>query len=98
MPKIITKAAVRPGTAAKAKVAAYLKSRNAKKPCAKPLSEHRKRTAVAIHIVSQLRFLFGGGGGSRTRVRKRFNRTFSGRSQDSGIPSAQGHLTDLAFQ
>lgn len=38
----------------------YLKSRNAKKPCAKPLSEHRKRTAVAIHIVSQLRFLFGG--------------------------------------
>ena len=39
----------------------YLKSRNAKKPCAKPLSEHRKRTAVVIHIVSQLRFLFGAG-------------------------------------
>lgn len=36
----------------------YLKSRNTKKPCAKSLSEHRKRTAVAIHIVSQLRFLF----------------------------------------
>ena len=34
-------------------------------------------------------FLFiGGGGGSRTRVRKRLNRTFSGRSQDLSIPSA----------
>ena len=44
----------------------YLKSRNAKKPCAKPLSEHRKRTAVAIHIVSQLRFLFGTPEGTRT--------------------------------
>ena len=31
---------------------------------------------------------FGGGGGSRTRVRKRLNRTFSGRSQDLSIPSA----------
>ena len=40
---------------------------------------------------------FGGGGGSRTRVRKHFNRTFSGRSQDLGIPSAQGHLTDLTL-
>ena len=44
----------------------YLKSRNTKKPCAKPLSEHRKRTAVAIHIVSQLRFLFGRGDRTRT--------------------------------
>ena len=44
----------------------YLKSQNAKKPCAKPLSEHRKRTAVAIHIVSQLRFLFGTPEGTRT--------------------------------
>lgn len=42
----------------------YLKSRNTKKPCAKPLSEHRKRTAVAIHIVSQLRFLFGADDGT----------------------------------
>ena len=41
---------------------------------------------------------FGGGGGSRTRVRKHFNRTFSGRSQDLNIPSAQGHLTDLTLQ
>lgn len=40
---------------------------------------------------------FGGGGGSRTRVRKHFNRTFSGRSQDLNIPSAQGHLTDLTL-
>lgn len=40
---------------------------------------------------------FGGGGGSRTRVRKHFNRTFSGRSQDLNIPSAQGHLTDLTI-
>ena len=32
--------------------------------------------------------IFGGGGGSRTRVRKRLNRTFSGRSQDLSIPSA----------
>lgn len=39
----------------------------------------------------------GGGGGSRTRVRKHFNRTFSGRSQDLNIPSAQGHLTDLTL-
>ena len=44
----------------------YLKSRNAKKTCAKPLSEHIKRTAVAIHIVSQLRFFFGGRGWIRT--------------------------------
>ena len=42
-------------------------------------------------------FSFGGGGGSRTRVRKHFNRTFSGRSQDLNIPSAQGHLTDLTL-
>ena len=42
--------------------------------------------------------LYGGGGGSRTRVRKHFNRTFSGRSQDLNIPSAQGHLTDLTLQ
>ena len=40
---------------------------------------------------------FGGGGGSRTRVRKHFNRTFSGRSQDLNIPSVQGHLTDLTL-
>lgn len=40
---------------------------------------------------------FGGGGGSRTRVRKHFNRTFSGRSQDLNISSAQGHLTDLTL-
>lgn len=42
-------------------------------------------------------FFIGGGGGSRTRVRKHFNRTFSGRSQDLNIPSAQGHLTDLTL-
>lgn len=41
---------------------------------------------------------YGGGGGSRTRVRKRFNRTFSGRSQVLSIPSTQGHLTDLALE
>jgi len=42
-------------------------------------------------------FFIGGGGGSRTRVRKHFNRTFSGRSQDLNIPSTQGHLTDLTL-
>lgn len=57
----------------------------------------KERTATLIRIVSKLRFLFGGGGGSRTRVRKHFNRTFSGRSQDLNIPSAQGHLTDLTL-
>lgn len=41
---------------------------------------------------------FGGGEGSRTPVRKRFNRTFSGRSYDLNIPSSTRHATDAAIQ
>ena len=39
----------------------------------------QERTATLIRIVSKLRFLFGGGEGSRTPVRKQFHGMFSGR-------------------
>lgn len=46
----------------------------------------------------RVHLFFGGGEGSRTPVRKRFNRTFSGRSYDLGIPSSTRHATDAAIQ
>lgn len=39
----------------------------------------KERTATLIRFVSKLRFLFGGGGGSRTPVRKHFLGNLSGR-------------------
>lgn len=45
----------------------------------KPFSRHKKWTAIKIRFVSKLRFLFGGGGGSWTPVRKHFLRNLSGR-------------------
>ena len=39
----------------------------------------KESTATLIPIVSKLRFLFGGGEGSRTPVRKQFHEMFSGR-------------------
>ena len=50
----------------------------------------KESTATLIPIVSKLRFLFGGAEGSRTPVRKRFNKTFSGRRTDSGFPPRAG--------
>ena len=41
-------------------------------------------------ILSKLRWTYGGAEGSRTPVRKRFNKTFSGRRTDSGFPPRAG--------
>ncbi len=59
-----------------------------------PLKEKAKKETHRFAV----RFLFGGGEGSRTPVRKRFNRTFSGRSYDLDIPSSTRHATDAAIQ
>ena len=48
---------------------------------------NRKRSTV---ILSKLRWTYGGAEGSRTPVRKRFNKTFSGRRTDSGFPPRAG--------
>ena len=47
----------------------------------------KERTAILIRIVSKLRFLFGGGGESRTPVRKPIHPAFSERSRLFEIPS-----------
>ena len=60
-----------------------------------PLKEKAKKETHRKAV----RFSFPGGGeGSRTPVRKRFNRTFSGRSYDLDIPSSTRHATDAAIQ
>lgn len=64
-------------------------------PSGVPKSIHKRKLILVKEEFDA--FSFGGGGGSRTRVRKHFNRTFSGRSQDLNIPSVQGHLTDLTL-
>ena len=55
------------------------KSNCAEKPCVTGASAKRKSTIVSDTFVSKLSCLFGGDGGNRTPVRKRFDRNFSGR-------------------
>ena len=64
--------------------------RFAEKPCAASIFAKRKSLIVSNTSVSKLSTLFGGAEGSRTPVRKRFNKTFSGRRTDSGFPPRAG--------
>ena len=59
-----------------------------------PLKEKAKKET---HRKAVRFSFFGGGEGSRTPVRKRFNRTFSGRSQVSTFPPRKGTGQTLRF-
>ena len=62
------------------------KNRKREKPCRTSIFAKRKRLIVSDTLVSKLSTLFGGGDGNWTRVRKRFNRNFSGRSRSFTFP------------